>query len=59
MREAEVVALKRTCVIVWLDTYIFQARGFYEKLGYEIFGTPDDFPKGESRDFFREVLMPR
>lgn len=57
MREAEAVAVKRDCIGVWLDTYSFQASGFYEKLGYEIFGRLENFPKGETRYFFRKNLI--
>jgi GNAT superfamily N-acetyltransferase len=56
MHHAEDAAVNRSCIGVWLDTYSFQARGFYEKLGYEIFGAIDDFPKGQSRYFFRKIL---
>src|SRR5262245_67752 len=49
IRTAEKQALERECVGVWLDTFSFQALGFYEKLGYEIFGRLDDYPRGESR----------
>src|SRR5262245_65457555 len=35
MRRAEAVAVERGCVGVWVDTYGFQGRGFYEKLDYE------------------------
>ncbi|MDI6836219.1 MAG: GNAT family N-acetyltransferase [Rhizobiaceae bacterium] len=38
MKEAEEIARRRGFVGVWLDTYDFQARPFYEKLGYEVFG---------------------
>ena len=58
IRKAEAVAVKRGCIGVWLDTYSFQARGFYEKVGYEIFGTLDDYPRGERRYFFRKGLIP-
>jgi hypothetical protein len=44
------------CVGIWVDTYGFQARGFYEKLGYELFGTIDDHPRGSHRFFFRKRL---
>lgn len=57
MREAEAVAVKRDCIGIWLDTYSFQARGFYEKLGYEIFGRLGNFPKGETRYFLRKNLI--
>ena len=58
IRNAEAVAVKRGCIGVWLDTYSFQARGFYEKLGYEIFGILEDYPRGERRYFFRKCLIP-
>ncbi|MFC3162758.1 GNAT family N-acetyltransferase [Ciceribacter thiooxidans] len=38
IKEAEEIARRRGFVGVWLDTYDFQARPFYEKLGYEVFG---------------------
>jgi len=56
MRQAEAAAVARGLVGVWVDTYGFQARGFYEKLGYEIFGTLDDHPRGSHRFFFRKRL---
>ncbi|MFN7012574.1 MAG: GNAT family N-acetyltransferase [Allorhizobium sp.] len=38
MAEAEKIARARGYVGIWLDTYEFQARPFYEKLGYHVFG---------------------
>ena len=38
MAEAEKIARARGYVGIWLDTYEFQARPFYEKLGYHMFG---------------------
>jgi hypothetical protein len=43
---------------VWLDTYSFQARGFYERLGYTVFGTINDYPPGHSRFFLTKTLSP-
>ncbi|MBB5710234.1 GNAT family N-acetyltransferase [Sphingomonas xinjiangensis] len=54
MREAESVARARGCVGMWLDTFDFQARGFYEKLGFEVFGTLEDHPVGHRRFFLRK-----
>ena len=51
MGRAEAVARERGCVGVWLDTFAFQARGFYEKLGYSVFGVIDDHPVGSARYF--------
>jgi GNAT superfamily N-acetyltransferase len=54
LREAERVARDRGCVGVWLDTYDFQARGFYEKLGYSVFGAIEDHPVGGARWFLHK-----
>jgi ribosomal protein S18 acetylase RimI-like enzyme len=51
VRTAETEALRRNCRTAWLDTYSFQARGFYERLGYAVFGTLDDYPAGHQRFF--------
>jgi GNAT superfamily N-acetyltransferase len=56
MQEAEAEALRRGCSTVWLDTYSFQARGFYERLGYSVFGAMDGFPPGHSRYSLRKAL---
>jgi ribosomal protein S18 acetylase RimI-like enzyme len=39
MAQAEARAVERGCHAAWLDTFSFQARSFYEKLGYGEFGT--------------------
>jgi GNAT superfamily N-acetyltransferase len=38
IEEAEAIARARGYIGVWLDTFEFQARPFYEKLGYTLFG---------------------
>lgn len=48
---AEGTAIQRGCVGAWLDTFAFQARGFYERLGYTVFGELSDHPKGSARYF--------
>ncbi len=58
MAQAEQEAIERGCNGVWLDTFSFQARGFYEKLGYTVFGTLEDYPPGHSRIFLRKALEP-
>jgi GNAT superfamily N-acetyltransferase len=55
---AEREAARRGCVGVWLDTYSFQARGFYEKLGYTLCGTIDDFPPGHQRFYLQKRVAP-
>ena len=52
--EAE--ARRRGCAHAHLDTFSFQARGFYEKLGYEVFSVLDDYPPGHQRFFMKKAL---
>jgi GNAT superfamily N-acetyltransferase len=56
MDMAEDFARERECTGVWLDTFDFQAPGFYRKQGYEAFGQLDDYPPGHQRLFFRKRL---
>jgi GNAT superfamily N-acetyltransferase len=56
MRLAEEEAVRRGCRGAWLDTYSFQARGFYEHLGYSTFGTIEGYPPGHSRFFMKKAL---
>ena len=54
--EAETIARARGMAGVWLNTFDFQARGFYEKLGYNLFG---ELPAGRSargQYFLRKVF---
>ena len=52
---AEDEGRKRGCTAVYLDTFEFQARPFYEKLGYELFGALD-YPAGFKRFFLQKGL---
>ncbi len=56
LRRAEAEARARGCVGVHLDTYSFQARGFYEKQGYAVFGALPDCPPGHARFFLSKRL---
>lgn len=56
MDLAEEVARANNCVGIWLDTFEFQARGFYEKLGFELFGELPNHPKGHKRFFLHKCL---
>ena len=56
MRRAEDEARRRGCHGVWLDTFGFQARGFYERLGYAVFGQLDRYPDGFTRYFMQKAL---
>ena len=56
MASAEKIAIERGCVGSWLTTFAFQARGFYEKLGYEVFGRLDKSPRDNVRIFLCKCL---
>jgi len=51
-QEARLCGVKH----VYLDTFSFQAPGFYKKFGYEVFGELADFPPGHQRYFMRKDL---
>lgn len=53
---AEREARARGCRGAWLDTFEFQARGFYERQGYALFAQLDDYPPGSARYFLRKEL---
>lgn len=48
LAAAEQHAIARGCKGAHLDTASFQARPFYEKLGYTVFGTLEDHPVGHA-----------
>jgi GNAT superfamily N-acetyltransferase/predicted enzyme related to lactoylglutathione lyase len=52
-------ARRRGCRHVHLDTFSYQARPFYEHLGYEVFATLEDYPPGHRRFFLRKCLAPQ
>ncbi|HET9221977.1 MAG TPA: GNAT family N-acetyltransferase [Roseiflexaceae bacterium] len=56
LQAAEEEARRRGCHHIWLETYSFQARPFYERHGYTIFGTLHDYPIGYSRYFMQKAL---
>jgi GNAT superfamily N-acetyltransferase len=56
LAEAERMAVEAGCHHAWLDTFSFQARPFYEKAGYRVFGELADYPVGQSRYFLAKTL---
>lgn len=57
MQLAHSEALARGCNHSRLATYSFQARGFYEKLGYEVYGQLEDYPPGARSYFMQKRLQ--
>ena len=57
MAAAEELARSRGCTDVSLDTFDFQARPFYERLGYELFGTLEGYPPDSRQYYLRKSLI--
>lgn len=56
LKEIERIAKEKGCYLIHLDTFTFQAKDFYIKYGYEIFGVLDDCPKGFKRYFLKKNI---
>ena len=56
MENAEAYARSRGAVGATVETHSFQARPFYERLGYEVFGTLDGYPPGHIKFFLKKAL---
>jgi GNAT superfamily N-acetyltransferase len=57
LRRAEEVAREAGCRQVRLDTFDFEARGFYEKQGYSVYGALGDFPRGHTQFHLLKALQ--
>ena len=57
VEKAEAFAIEKGSERALLDTTTWQARPFYEKLGYEVFGTLPDHPKGHALHFMTKKLV--
>jgi GNAT superfamily N-acetyltransferase len=58
MSAAESLAIDRGCTGATLNTFEHQARPFYEKLGYALFGTLEGYPAGTRQFFLCKRLRP-
>lgn len=56
LREVECTAKEKGCHLIHLDTFDFQAKDFYIKHGYEVFGVLDDCPEGHKRYFMKKSI---
>lgn len=57
LAAVEEEARRNGCYMAQLDTFDFQARGFYEKCGYRVFGTLTDVPRGHERYYMCKKLI--
>ena len=56
MLEAEAYARARGAVGITLETFSFQARPFYERLGFEVCGIVEGYPPGHVNFLMKKVL---
>lgn len=56
LEAAEEEAQKQGCLHVGTSTFEFQARGFYEKQGYAVYGVQEDYPVGHRKFLLRKAL---
>ncbi len=57
MTMAEEEGIKRGCALAYTDTFTWQAPGFYEKLGYKIYGKLEGFPEGNALSYYSKKLV--
>jgi GNAT superfamily N-acetyltransferase len=57
LRAAEDEARTQGCHGVFLTTFSFQAKPFYEKFGYEVVADIPDYPKGHSYHVLKKKLL--
>ena len=56
LAKVESAAKGKGCYLIHLDTFDFQAKAFYEKHGYEVFGALDDCPKEHCRYYLKKLI---
>ena len=56
LEYVEKLAREKGCYLAHTDTLEFQAKDFYLKHGYEIFGTLNDCPRGYKRYYLKKTL---
>lgn len=56
MQAAEKEALNRGCHLAYVDTFGFQAKGFYEKLGYKEYGNLPGYAHKHTRHYLAKLI---
>lgn len=56
LNEIEKIAIEENCSLIHLDTFDFQAKDFYTKQGYEVFGVLEDCPVNHCRYYLKKKL---
>jgi GNAT superfamily N-acetyltransferase len=52
MQSVEREALRRGCQQIVVESFSFQAPGFYQKLGFETYAVLEDHPRGHRHHYF-------
>lgn len=56
LNDIEKIAKEKGCNLIHLDTFDFQAKDFYIRHGYEVFGVLDDCPKEHKRYYMKKNI---
>ena len=56
MKRIEALGREHGCINAHVDTFSFQARAFYESIGYSVFATLEDYPQDHSRHYMKKAL---
>ncbi len=54
MKQVEDYVKETKLIGIRLETWDFQAKGFYEKLGYNMYASIEDCPPGTINYFFKK-----
>lgn len=57
LKMMENEAIKLGCKNAHVDTYSFEAKPFYEKNGYTVFASLENYPEGHSKHFLKKKLL--
>lgn len=56
MQKVQESAKQKGCGLIHLDTFDFQAKDFYLKHGFEVYGILEDCPPGHSRIYLKKKI---
>ena len=56
LNEVEKISKEKGCKLIHLDTFDFQAKDFYLKNGYKVFGVLDDCPLEHKRYYMKKNI---
>ena len=56
INKIEALAIERNLIGIHLDTFEFQAKEFYLKNGFTVFGVINDHPIGYKRYFMKKII---